>query len=149
VAAPEGKWDLAACCGPDLEASLEQSRPWGGRRWSGALPVEAGRVPRGLESQRRGAALALARTTPGWLAWCSLVSMLALPLSRGGQIPEAVRAWDPKAEPTGAACVTLGRRPRWWVREVRDSAPEAERMPCPREALERFIQGASLAAGGA
>jgi hypothetical protein len=80
------------------------------------------------------------------LALFSLVTVLALRLSQGGQLPVPVTAWYHKAEPTFADGLALVRRHLWRARYVVNSTSEAENMQFPREALELLIQGYPLAA---
>jgi hypothetical protein len=115
-------------------------------RWAVEVTFEEGRAHLGLEAQRQWSDPAIAHTTPVLLAVCSLVTVLALRLSPGGQIPVPVTAWYRKAEPTFAACLTVGRRHLWRARDFMNSTAEAEFMPFPGEALELLIQGCPLAA---
>jgi hypothetical protein len=57
------------------------------------VACEEGRAHLGLEPQRQWSDQAIARTTPVRLAGFSLVTVLALRLSHGGQIPVPVTAW--------------------------------------------------------
>jgi hypothetical protein len=89
---------------------------------------------------------ASARTTPVLLALFSLVTVLPLRLSQGGQIPVPVTAWYRKAEPTFTDSLALVRRHLWCARYLVNSAPEAEFMQFPTEALDLLIHGIPLAA---
>jgi hypothetical protein len=76
-----------------LQATPVQILPWVVMRWSVEVTVEEGRAHLGLETQRQWSDQAIARTTPGLLALFSLVTLLALKLSQGGQIPVVATAW--------------------------------------------------------
>jgi hypothetical protein len=80
------------------------------------------------------------------LAVFSLVTVLALQLSQGGQIPVPVTAWYHKAEPTFADCLVLVRQHLWRARYLVNSAPEPEFVQFPREAFELLLTGLPLAA---
>ncbi len=89
---------------------------------------------------------AIARTTPVLLALFSLVTVLALKLSQGGQIPVPVTTWYHKDEPTFSDCLALVRQHLWRARYLVNSTPEAEPMLFPPEAFDLLIHGTSLAA---
>ena len=146
VADPEGKLRMEAFFCTDLEATPVAILQWVVMRWSVEVTFEEGRAHLGLETQRQWSDNAIARTTPVLLALFSLVTVLALQLSQGGQIPVPATAWYHKEEPTFSDCLALVRRHLWRARYLVNSAPEAEIMQFPREALDLFIQGVLLAA---
>lgn len=146
VADPEGKLRMEAFFCTDLEATPEQILAWVVMRWSVEVTFEESRAHLGLETQRQWSDLAIARTTPVLLALFSLVSVLALQLSQDGQIPVRETAWYHKEDPTFSDCLALVRRHLWRARYLVNSAPEAEIMQLPREALDLLIQGVPLAA---
>ena len=115
-------------------------------RWSVEVTFEEARAHLGLETQRQWSDRAIARTTPVLLALFSLVTVLALKLSQGGQIPVPVTAWYHKAEPTFADCLALVRRHLWRTRYLVNSAAQAEFVQFPREVLDLLIHGFPLAA---
>jgi hypothetical protein len=146
VADPEGKLRMEAFFCTDLEATPEQILAWVVMRWSVEVTFEESRAHLGLETQRQWSDLAIARTTPVLLALFSLVSVLALQLSQDGQIPVPETAWYYKEDPTFSDCLALVRRHLWRARYLVNSAPEAEIMQLPQEALDLLIQGVPLAA---
>jgi DDE superfamily endonuclease len=146
VCDPEGKRRLEAFFCTDLEATPVHIREWVSMRWSVEVTFEEARAHLGLETQRQWSDHAIARTTPVLLALFSMVTMLALRLSPGGQIPVPVTAWTRKAEPTFADCLTLVRRPRWCARFLMNSAVQPACVQCPRQTFELLIHGLLLAA---
>lgn len=110
VAHPEGKLRLEAFFCTDLAATPVEILPWVVMRWSVEVTFEEARAYLGLETQRQWSDHAIARTTPVLLALFLLVTILALRLSPGGQIPVAATAWYHKAEPTFMDCLALVRR---------------------------------------
>ena len=69
----------------------------------------------------------MARTTPVRLGLCSLVTLLALPLSLDGQLPVPVTAWYHKADPTFSDGLALyaniaGMRGIWGTLRQQQSA---------------------------
>jgi DDE superfamily endonuclease len=146
VCDPGGKLRTEAFFCTDLQATPVQILQWVVMRWSVEVTFEEGRVHLGLETQRQWSDQAIARTTPVLLALFSLVTLLALKLSQGGQIPVRATAWYHKEEPTFSDCLALVRQHLWRARYLVNSAPEAEIMQFPREALDLLIQGIPLAA---
>ncbi|MGH8066107.1 MAG: IS701 family transposase, partial [Candidatus Entotheonellia bacterium] len=88
----------------------------------------------------------IARTSPVLLGLFSLVIVLALQLSQGGQIPVSATAWSHKSEPTFADCLALVRRHLWQARYVVSSAVEPEFVQFPRAAFALLRTGLPLAA---
>jgi hypothetical protein len=146
VADPEGKRRMEAFFCTDLQATPMEILPWVVMRWSVEATFEEGRAHLGLETQRQWSDQAIARTTPVLLALFSLVTVLALQLSQGRKIPVPVTAWYHKAEPTFTDCLALVRGHLWRARYLVNSAPEAEMMQFPRQALDLLIYGFPLAA---
>jgi hypothetical protein len=146
VCDPGGKLRMEAFFCTDLQATPVQILQWVVMRWSVEVTFEEGRAHLGPETQRQWSDQAIARTTPVLVALFSLVTLLALKLSQGGQIPVAATAWYHKEEPTFSDCLALVRQHLWRARYLVNSAPEAEIMQFPREALDLFIQGIPLAA---
>jgi hypothetical protein len=91
---------MEAFCCTDLEATPEQILPWVVRRWPVEVTFEESRAHLSLETQQQWSDRAIARTTPVLLVLFSLVTVLALKLSQGGQIPVPVTSWSHKDEPT-------------------------------------------------
>jgi hypothetical protein len=93
VCDPGGKLRMEAFFCTDLQATPGQILQWVVMRWSVEVTFEEGRAHLGLETQRQWSDQAIARTTPVLLALFSLVTLLALKLSQGGQIPVVATAW--------------------------------------------------------
>jgi DDE superfamily endonuclease len=146
VCDPEDKRRLEAFVCTDLEATPVPIREWVLMRWSVEVTFEEARAHLGLETQRQWSDHAIARTTPVRLALFSMVTMRALRLSPGGQIPVPVTAWYRTAEPTFADCLTLVRRHRWCARFLMNSAVQPACVQFPRETFELLIHGLLLAA---
>src|SRR5262249_25247581 len=143
---PAGPLRMAACFGPDLQATPVQIVPWVVRRWCVEGTCEAGRAHLGRETQRPWSDQALARTPPGLLALFSLVTRLALQLSHGGPMPVAVTAWYHQPEPTVVECLAWVRRHLWRAQYVVHAAAAPAFVQFPRKALEGLLTGLSLAA---
>jgi hypothetical protein len=146
VADPEGKLRMEAFFCTDLGATPVEILQWVVMRWSVEVTFEEGRAHLGLETQRQWSDLAIARTTPVLLALFSLVTVMALQLRQGGQIPVPVTAWYHKTEPTFVDCLALVRQHLWRAQYLMNSAPKADIMQFPREALDLLIHGLPSAA---
>jgi hypothetical protein len=146
VCDPEGKLRRETFFCTDLQVTPAPILEWVVRRWSVEVTFEEARAHLGLETQRQWSDQAMARTTPVLLALFSLVTILALKLSRGRAIPVPVTAWYHKTEPTFSDCLALVQRHLWRARYVVHSTAEAECMQFPRAALDLLIQGVALAA---
>jgi hypothetical protein len=146
VCDPEGKLRMEAFFCTDLQATPAQILEWVVMRWSVEVTFKEVRAYLGVETQRQWSERAIARTTPVLLGLFSLVTVLALRLSQGGQIPVPTTAWYHKAEPTFADCLALVRRHLWRARYLVNSAAEPEFVQCPRETFELLLTGLPLAA---
>jgi hypothetical protein len=143
---PEGKLPDAAFLCTALQATPEQILHWVVMRWSVEVTFEEARAHLGIETQRQWSDRAIARTTPVLLGLFSLITVLALQVSHGGQIPVEATAWYHKTEATFADCITLVRQHIWRARYLVHSAPKAECVHLPREAFECLLHDLPLAA---
>jgi hypothetical protein len=130
----------------DLQATPAQILEWAVIRWSVEVTFKEARAHLGVETQRQWSDCAIARTTPILLALVSIVTVLALKLSQGGQISVPTTAWYHNAEPTFADCLALVRQHLWRAWDFVNSAAEPEFVQFPREAFELLLTGLSLAA---
>jgi hypothetical protein len=146
VADPEGQLRMEAFFCTDLQATPEQILEWVVMRWSLEVTFEESRAHLGLETQRQWSDQAIARTTPSLLALFSFVTVLALQLSGGGQIPVPVTAWYHKGAATFSDCLALVRRYLWRARYSVNSTPQVECMQLPQAALDLLIHSVPLAA---
>jgi hypothetical protein len=146
VADPAGQLRMEAFFCTDVQATPVEILPWVVRRWSVEATVEDARAHLGFETQRQWSETAIARTSPVLLGLFSLVIVLALQRSQGGQIPVSATAWYHKAEPTCADCLALVRRHLWHARYLVKSAVEPEFVQFPRAAFELLRTGLPRAA---
>jgi hypothetical protein len=146
VAEPEGELRMAALFCTDLEATPVEILPGVVMRCSLEVTCAEGRAHLGLETQRQWSDQAMARPTPVLLALCSLVPVLALKLSHGGESPVPVTAWYHKTEPTVVDCLALVRRQLWRLRYLMNAAPAADIRQFPQKVLALLIHGLPAAA---
>jgi hypothetical protein len=143
---PEGKLADAAFACTDLSAFPRQILQWVVLRWSVEVTFEEARAHLGVETQRQWSDQAIARTTPVLLGLFSLVTLLALRLCPSGCMPVEATAWYHKTEATFVDCLTLVRRHSWRAWYFVNSAPKADYVQFPREALELLLTDLPLAA---
>jgi hypothetical protein len=143
---PEGELRDEAFFCTDPQATPQQILHWVIMRWSVEVTFEEARAHLGVETQRQWSDKAIARTTPVLFGLLSLVTLMALGLSHGEHIPVQHTAWYHKAEPTFSDCITLVRRHIWCACYLVNSAPRAEFVQLPREALDLLINDFPLAA---
>jgi hypothetical protein len=146
VADPEGQLRMEVFFCTDLQATPVEILQWVVMRWSVEVTFEEARAHLGFETQRQWSAKAIARTSPVLLGLFSLVTVLALQLSQGGQIPVPATAWYQKADPTFADCLALVRWHLWRARYLVNSTAEADGIQFLRVAFELLLNGLPLAA---
>lgn len=93
VADPEGQLRMEVFFCTDLQATPVEILQWVVMRWSVEVTFEEARAHLGFETQHQWSAKAIARTSPVLLGLFSRVTVLALQLSQGGQIPVPATAW--------------------------------------------------------
>jgi hypothetical protein len=146
VCDPEGKLRMEAFFCTDLHTTPAQILQWVVMRWSVEVTFEECRSHLGLETQRQWSSQAIARTTPVLSGLFSIVTVLALQLSQGGQIPVPTSAWYHKAEPTFADCLALVRQHLWRARFLVNSTANRECVQFPEGVFELLLIGLPLAA---
>jgi hypothetical protein len=145
VADPEGKLRMEAFFCTDLQATPVAILQWVVMRWSVEVTFEEARAHLGFETQRQWSDRAIARTSPVLLGLFSLVTVFALQLSQGGQIPMPATAWYQKADPTFADCLAVVRWHLWRARYLVNSTTGADGIQFPREAFDLLLNGLPLA----
>ncbi|MBV8607987.1 MAG: hypothetical protein JO034_11090, partial [Singulisphaera sp.] len=115
-------------------------------RWSVEVTFEEARAHLGLETQRQGSDLAIARTTPVLLGLFSMVTLAALRGSEVSLLSAEQTAWYAKDEPAFSDCLRLLRSRIWQARISDRSEGKADVIELPRCDFEAIIQGLSAAA---
>lgn len=146
VSDPEGKLRDEAFLCTDINASPQQILEWVVMRWSVEVTFEEARAHLGVETQRQWSDQSVARTTPALFGLFSIVTLVAMQMSKGGEIPVAQAAWYKKEEPTFSDCIGLVRRQLWKARKLVKSADEAEFINFPSEDFDLLIHSLPLAA---
>jgi hypothetical protein len=110
---PQGRFDPQALLCTDLQQSPLTIVSWLVRRWPVEVTFQEVRKKLGVETQRQWSPLAIARTTPCWLALFSLVTLLADRLVRHGTLPLRQDAWYTKPRPTFSDALATVRQHDW------------------------------------
>ena len=110
------------------------------RRWNSEVTFEESRRHWGLETQRQGSDLAIARTTPALFGLFSLVCLMAHRLTAAGAtlVPRTT-AWYAKAEATFSEVLAILRRTLWANTYFSTSADTDECILFPKAAWEAVL----------
>lgn len=143
---PEGKLKDEVFMCTDTAASAEQILEWVVMRWSVEVTFEEGRAHLGVETQRQWSDKAIGRTTPVLFGLFTIVTLEAMKMSAGGQIPVAQTAWYQKEEATFSDCLALVRRQLWKARKLVKTGDQAEVINFPSTDFDLLIESLPLAA---
>lgn len=133
---PEGKLrdEVFFCTNPD--ATAVQIVEWIVMRFAMETTFQEARTHLGMETQRQWSDLAIQRTTPVLLSLFSIVTLLALRLTKDEAIPVQATAWYRKTQPTFSDCMLLVRRHLWQAKFFVNSTKKQETVQLPREILD-------------
>jgi hypothetical protein len=110
------------------------------------VTFEEARAHLGVETQRQGNELAIARTPPILLALPSLITLTAQALRKGETKVVRRAAWYAKTQPTFSAAIVLVRRTWWSHWYFSTSGQRADVIKIPRSLLERLTDAVCYAA---
>ena len=110
------------------------------------MTFEEARAHLGLETQRQGSDLAIARTTPVLLGLFSIVTLLAVQWHQAGLLEAEQTAWYEKESATFSDCIRLARQQIWRSRITGSSHPQADVLQLPQTLLEALVHGLSSVA---
>ncbi|CAN5357565.1 hypothetical protein BH24GEM3_BH24GEM3_11260 [soil metagenome] len=143
---PEGKLDPKAFLSTDLELDAITILRTFVRRWQIEVTFEEARRHLGMESQRQGSDLAIARTTPCLLGLFSVVALAADRLHQQGRLRVRRSAWYKKPLPTFSDALAAVRRDLWAMEHLVISRPETQTLKIPRALWERLTDVLAYAA---
>jgi hypothetical protein len=143
---PQQRFDPQALLCTDLAQDVLTIVSWFVRRWPVEVTFQEVRKTLGVESQRQGNDLAIARTTPCWLALFSVVTLLADRLVRHGTLPLVQDAWYRKLRPTFADALATVRQYYWSQAGFRVSRRKDQRGKLPRALRECLMYALCRAA---
>jgi hypothetical protein len=143
---PQGKLEPQALLSTDPDHTPWQILTWCVRRWRMEGTFEEARAHLGLETQRQGSDVAVARTTPVLFGLFAVVTLLADALLTDQAQPVRAAAWYTKAQPTFADAIALVRRCMWTVGHFSTSSPSSDVVQIPRALLERLTAAVCYAA---
>jgi hypothetical protein len=110
---PQQQFRTQALLCTDLGAAPTQVVQWFVLRWQRETTYAEVRAPLGVESQRQGSNLAIARTTPCLLALFSLIILLASDRNQRGKLPLRQSAWYRKPRLTFSDTIAAVRQQLW------------------------------------
>ena len=137
---PKGKFKTQALLCTDLTVKPIQIVKWFVLRWQLEVTCREVRVHLGVETQRQGSDLALARTTPAWLGLFSLVTVLAHQHARRKKLPMRQTAGYRKPRPTFSDAWAVVRHSLWCHVDLSPSHRTADSEKLSPKLLERFTE---------
>jgi hypothetical protein len=143
---PAGKLDPKAFLSTDLKLDAITILRYFVRRWQIEVTFEEARRHLGMESQRQGSDLAIARTTPCLLGLFSVVPLAAHRLHQQGRLRVRQSAWYDKPLPTFSDALAAVRRELWRAEDFSISRPETQALKIPRAIWERLTDALAYAA---
>jgi hypothetical protein len=143
---PAGELDPSAFLCTQLELTPVEILSYFVRRWQVEVTFEEVRAHLGVETQRQGSDLAIARTTPSLLGLFSVVTLVAHELQKQGALGVRRAAWYPKPVPTFSDALAAVRREIWCHEGFSMSRSEGESLKIPPVLLERLTHLLAYAA---
>lgn len=143
---PLGQFKAQALLCTDLGTPPQQIVEWFVMRWQLEVTFAEARAHLGVETQRQGSKLAIARTTPALLGLCALVTVLAHGLLQGQELPARTAAWYSKPLPTFSDTLALVREHLWPVTISSMSPVDPDMVEIPRARFERLTDTLAFAA---
>jgi hypothetical protein len=139
VVDPAGEVRPQAFFATDVEWSPERIVEVFVLRWGVEVTFEEGRRPLGLETQRQGSDLAIARTTPALMGLFSLACLIAWHLLERGTLPVRQAAWYQKPDATFSDVPAYVRRALWANQNFVNSTPGGETLELSRRDWEALL----------
>ena len=143
---PQEAFAPQAWLGTDRTVDPGHILEWCVRRWRVEVTWQEARAHLGLETQRQGNALAIARTTPALLGLFSMVTLWAGQLAQEDTLPVRQAVWSRKAQPTVAEAIAVVRQHVWTSTHVSMSPTTADMVEIPRTLLARLTDTLCYAA---
>jgi hypothetical protein len=143
---PQRQFRTQALLCPDLGVSPAQVVQRFVLRWQLETTYAEVRAHLGVETQRQGSDLAMARTTPCWLALFSLVTLLADDLHRRGKLSLRSSAWYHKTQPTFSDTIAAVRQQLWSSPPFTQSPKKRDQIIIPRLFFQHLTEALCYAA---
>jgi hypothetical protein len=143
---PQQPFRTQALLGTEREGAPEQVVQWFVLRWQLETTYAEVRAKLGVETQRQGSDLAMARTTPCLLALFSLVTLLASDLHQRGKLPLRSSAWYRKTQPTSSDTIAAVRQQLWSSLPFLRSPKKRDPIKIPRLFLQHLTEALCYAA---
>jgi hypothetical protein len=142
---PQRPFRTQALLCPDLGVSPAQVVQRFVLRWQLETTYAEVRAHLGVETQRQGSDLAMARTTPCWLALFSLVTLLADDLHRRGKRSLRSSAWYHKTQPTFSDTIAV-RQQLWSSPPFTQPPKKRDQIIIPRLFFQHLTEALCYAA---
>jgi DDE superfamily endonuclease len=143
---PQQQFRPQALLSTDLDVTPGQAVPWFVLRWQLETTYAEVRAKLGVETQRQGSDLAIARTTPCLLALFSLVTLLASDLHRRGKLQVRSSAWYHKSQLTFSDTIAAVRQQLWTDSLCARSSSEQDRTKSSSLLLQHLTEALCYAA---
>jgi hypothetical protein len=143
---PAEQFEPQALLCTDVNAGAKQIVEWFVLRWQLEVTFEEARAHLGIETQRQGSDLAIARTTPSLLGLFSLVTVFAHHLLQGQELVPRQAVWYTKDLPTFADTIALVRHNLWPVDGFWMSCGDEDMIKIPTALLNRITDTLAFAA---
>jgi hypothetical protein len=143
---PQQPFRTQALLCTDQEVTPAQIVPWFVWRWQLETTYAEVRAPVGVESQRPGSDLAIARTTPCLLALFSLVTLLANDLHQQRKLSLRSSAWYGKPQLTFSDTIAAVRQQFWSNPPFTRSSKKRDQIKIPRLLFQHLTEALCYAA---
>src|SRR3954469_5859845 len=143
---PQRQFRTQALLCTDLGVSPAQVVQWFVLRWQLETTYAEVRAHLGVETQREGSDLAIARTTPCLLALFSLITLLASELHQRGKLPLRSSAWYRKTQLTFSDTIAAVRQQLWSSLPFGRSPKERDPIKIPRLFFQHLTEALCYAA---
>jgi hypothetical protein len=143
---PVGKFTPPARLSTDVPLTPLQIVTWFVQRWQVEVTFQEVRTHLGVETQRQGADLALARTTPALFGLFTVVTLLAHRLAARRDVPTRAAAWYITEIPTFAAALALVRARLWQPAHFSLSQKNSDLVQIPRPLFDCLTETLCYAA---
>jgi hypothetical protein len=143
---PQQPFRTQAWLGTDREVAPEQIVPWFVLRGQRETTEAAVRARLGVETQRPGSDLAIARTTPCWRALFSIITLVASDLHQRGKLPFRSAACYRKTQATFSDTIAAVRQPLWSSLAFIRSPKKRDPMKIPRLLFPHLTEALCYAA---
>jgi DDE superfamily endonuclease len=143
---PQQPFRTQALLCTDLGVEPAQIVQWFVWRWQLETTYAEVRAHLGVETQRQGSDLAIARTTPCLRALFSIITLVASKLHQRGKLPLRSSAWYRKTQPTFSDTIAAVRQQLWSSLPFTQSTKKRDLIKIPHLFLQHLTEALCYAA---